>query len=114
MKLDRNINDDGLGKYAVINLRKLNELCGHAGTFHRWTPEVEHALKVLENAGALEWGCVGNPDEFFVIKLKDRSAMHALMAYSAEAYKDDPEWAENVRQLALRSGPFHPLCKKPD
>lgn len=26
MKLDRDINEDGCGKYAIINLRKLNEL----------------------------------------------------------------------------------------
>ena len=32
MKMDRNINSDGLGKYAVINLRKLDAVAGHAGT----------------------------------------------------------------------------------
>ena len=114
MKMDRNINDDGLGKYAIINLRKLNEICGRQGTFERWTPGVAEALKTLEAVGALEWGCTGSPDEFFLIKLKDRNAMHALMAYHASIYADDPEFAEEVRQLALRSGTFHPLCKRPD
>ena len=114
MKLDRNETDDGLGKYAVINLRKLNETCGHHSTFHRWSPEVEKALKTLEEVGALEWGRVGDPDEFFLMKLKDKYAMNALMAYSSSAYKDDPEFADEVRHMALRSGPFHPLCKKPD
>lgn len=36
MKLDRDLNKDGCGKYAIINLRKLNDLCGHAGPFQRW------------------------------------------------------------------------------
>jgi hypothetical protein len=114
MKMDRDVTDDGLGKYAVINLRKLNETCGNAGTFQRWTPEVQAALDTLESVGVLEWGRTGEPDEFFLIKLKDQHAMHALMAYHASAYKDDREFADEVRQMALRSGPFHPLCKKPD
>ena len=114
MKMDRNTTEDGLGKYAVINLRRLDELCGSPSTFERWTPRVKEALKTLEEVGALEWGVVGEPDEFFLIKLKDKNAMHALMAYHANAYRDDPEWAEEVRQLAMRSGPFHPLCKAPD
>jgi len=114
VKLDRDMNDDGLGKYAIINLRKLNELCSYPSTFERWTPGIAQALRTLEEVGALEWGRTGEQDEFFLIKLKDAHAMHALMAYSADAHKDDPEFAEAVRQMALRSGPFHPMCKRPD
>ncbi len=106
MKLDRNINDDGLGKYALINLRKLKG--------ERWTPVVARALDTLCDAGVLEWGRVGDPDEFFLIKLKDQYAANALLSYQAAAYKDDPEWAEEVKKMALRSGPYHPLCKNPD
>lgn len=36
--MDRNENPDGCGKYAIVNLRKLNHLAGHVGTFRRWTP----------------------------------------------------------------------------
>ena len=114
MKMDRNLNDDGIGKYAVINLRRLNDLCGHVGTFRRWTPAVEQALMTLENLEVLDWGRTGAPDEFFLIRLRDKHAMHALMAYHASVYKDDPEFANEVRDMALRSGPFHPLCKAPD
>ena len=114
MKMDRNLNDDGLGKYAVINLRRLNETCGHTGTFDRWTPAVEQALKTLEEVGALEWGRAGHPDEFFILKLKDKHAQAALYGYAASAETDDAEWAAEVDALALRSGPAHPLCKRPD
>lgn len=53
MKLDRNKNPDGRGKYALINLRK----------------------------STVEWGDTAN-DDFFVIKLKDRFAAPALRAYA--------------------------------
>ena len=49
MKMERNINSDGTGKYAVINIRKLNERWGHVGPFRRWTPAVEQALKTLQD-----------------------------------------------------------------
>lgn len=114
MKLDRNIADDGLGKYAIINLRKLNETCENPSTFKRWTPEVEAALKTLEGVGVLEWGCVGAPDEFFLVKLKDRHAEAALKGYAESAAVNDPEWAAEVHELAMRSGMNSPYCKAPD
>ena len=86
MKLDRNENVNGLGKYALINLR---------------TNEVQ-------------WGRVGNDDEFFVIKLKDRNAQEALLAYAHSIEPKDPEFAKEVRALANRSGPNHPACRDPD
>ena len=115
MKMDRNINSDGTGKYAVINMRKLKERCGHVETFQRWTPAVEQALKTLQDEGVLEWGRIGDPDEFFLIKLKDANAEHALLAYADQAqYNGDAQWAEEVINLAERSGANNPLCKTPD
>lgn len=52
MKLDRNINKDGHGKYALINLR----------------------------TNMVEWGGPGGG--FFVIKLHDKFAPAALRAYA--------------------------------
>lgn len=53
MKLDRNVNTDGRGKYALINLRD----------------------------NTVQWG--GTPQEqFFVLKYKDIFASHALSAYA--------------------------------
>lgn len=114
MKMDRNKNADGTGKYALINLRKLDQVAGHTGTFQRWSPPVQEALDVLQRTGALESGAIGAPDEFFLIKLKDKNAQAALQAYAEAARVDDPEWAAEVAALAARSGPMHPLCKSPD
>ncbi len=82
MKLDRNTNPDGKGKYALINLR----------------------------TNKVEWGN-NLEDEFFVIKLKDRFAERALRAYALAVREfikhcDPPltehmeEWAEEVEGLA--------------
>jgi len=106
MKMDRNQSEGGTCKYAAINLRKLKSC--------RSTPEVERALEVLKNVGALEAGGVGQPDEFFLIKLKDRNAKPALFAYADSIEGDDSEFASEVRELAKRSGTDHPLCKRPD
>jgi hypothetical protein len=84
MKLDRNINASGLGKYAIINLR---------------TNRVERGWK-------------GSPEEFFVIKLKDLGAAAALHAYAASINDYDPELAEQVSVLAVRSE--HMQRKHPD
>ena len=86
MLLDRNINKDGKGKYLLLNQRK---------------QEVEES-------------CKGQENEFFVIKLKDKYAEEALLAYANAAEKDDPEWANEVREMASRAGKNSPWCKAPD
>lgn len=86
MKMDRNQNPSGMGKYALINLR----------------------------TNQVQWGAIGDADEFFVIKLKDKHARVALKAYAQSAVLDDPEWAQEVYDLAERAGPSHPFCKVPD
>ena len=105
MQLDRNLNPDGKGKYALINLRKI-EGCPR-------TP-LELAAAILAHPDCVEWGCVGAPDEFWLIKLKDRFAQGALRAYADEAQESDPEYAQAVLELAQRSGPDSPFCKTPD
>lgn len=89
MKLDRNLNADGLGKYELKNLR---------------------TGQVVTDCG------VGEEHEFFVIMLKDECAQAALYAYAqgAEFRLGDQEWADEVRELARRSGPASPFCKTPD
>lgn len=108
MKLDRNINPSGKGKYALINLRKVPS--------DPHTPQ-DLAMSILDNPECVEFGKVGDPDEFWVIKLKDRYAEPALSAYAdaIECDRDgDAEYAEEVGILADRSGMNHPLCKRPD
>lgn len=86
MKMDRNINKDGRGKYALLNLRR----------------------------DRVEWGAVGNEDEFFVIKLKDVGALAALAAYASVYDTIDEEWAEEIRKMSLRAGPNSPFVKNAD
>jgi len=105
MKLDRDINSNGKGKYALLNLRKL------PGDLR--TPQ-ELADAILAHPEAVEWGCVGEQDEFFVIKLKDKYANSALHAYAQAAMADDPEYADAVSQMTDRAGLNSPFCKRPD
>lgn len=104
MKLDRNINVGGGGKYALLRLRTMR-----AGM----TPEIYAATKVLEDAGILDWGNTVD-SEFFVIRLKDKYAAGALADYAVQAMQDDPEYAHEISELADRAGDNHPSCKKPD
>lgn len=113
MKLDRNSNSDHHGKYALLKVRRLNEFRSD-GPFGEIAPNIAAALKVLEDAGALEWGDNGTESEFFVIKLRDQFAAEGLEAYANEAGRFDPEYADEVRTLADRAGPNSPFCKRPD
>ena len=82
MKLDRNTNPDGRGKYALLNLR----------------------------TNAIEWG--GPPEkQFFVLKYKDKFTEAALAAYAAAvreeakslfntAYKEDVPMYDEMRKQA--------------
>lgn len=99
MKLDRNKNG---GKYAIIRLRDLMKMRGTD------SPE---ALQVgeLASQGFVEFATPGSRSEFFVVKLNDRYAKAALLAYADAAEADDPEYAADVRELASRTG-----TKKPD
>lgn len=105
MQLDRNTNPDGKGKYALINLRKI------AGDPR--TPQ-EMATAIQAQPDAVQFGFVGAPDEFWLIKLKDKYASAALQAYADAAEADDPEYAAQVREVAQRSGFNSPFCKTPD
>jgi hypothetical protein len=68
----------------------------------------------LEAAGMLDYGEVGAPDEFFVIKLHDKYARNALIVYADAARFDDPEYAADVMELADRAGYRNPRPKRLD
>jgi hypothetical protein len=108
MKMDRNINDDGQGKYALVNLRKLRALTGEQ------REAADKAIEQLASSGVLEWGDVNTPDEFFPIKLKDKHAARALQAYADSIEPEDPEFASEVKELVKRAGLASPWCKAPD
>jgi len=103
MKLDRSINPDGRGKYAILKLRRQEK---------PFTPECQEAAITLRDAGLLEFGNTDDPG-FFVIKLKDKYAAVALAAYAMAAYDDDPEYSSEVMKLA-KIAMKHPNKHKPD
>lgn len=111
MKLDRN-NHNGMGKYALLKLRVLRDIFDrHDG---RLPQSLGEALALLEQAGVVDYGYRGTESEFMVIRLKDKYAAEALEGYANEAGKDDPEYADDVRELADRAGPKSAWCKAPD
>jgi len=91
VKLDRNINPDGRGKYALVLMRE-------ASKKQMDDPEVSEAINKLHRAGCLDFG----PDkgDFFVIRLKDKYAAPALAAYALAAYADDREYGLEILNLA--------------
>lgn len=74
MQLDRNINKDGRGKYALVKCRN-------------WKPgldqAVDDAIRVLDDAKLLHWGNEGPGEQFFVMKYKDKFTKAGLAGYAA-------------------------------
>lgn len=103
MMLDRDINEDGKDKYAVVRLRTIEK-----------GSEAQRLLNHLDELGVLDWGRVGEPDEFFIIKLRDKYARSALRAYATNAFQEDEEYGRAIDELANRSGKSSPHCKRPD
>lgn len=111
MKLDRNVNADGLGKYGLIKNRRLAEL--RVVNFGQLEDELSHAIHVLEKHGVIDWGTTPET-EFFVMRLKDKYAGGALQVYANAALEDDPEYARDVFELAWRAGAGSSFVKRPD
>lgn len=107
MRMDRNINADGGGKYAIVNMRALREAMTPGG-------RIEEAFQRLRDAGIIDLGMVGTESEFFLIKLKDRHSPPALYAYADSIRPTDPEFAAEVTQMCFRAGERSPWCKEPD
>ncbi len=100
MRLDRNITNPRRGKYALIKLRTA-EIKTYTQT-DGWL-----AVK----ADAVDFG--NGDSDFFVIRLKDKYAAPALAAYALAAYRDDPEYAIEVLNLA-KAAAEHPNQRQPD
>lgn len=84
MKLDRNINPDGRGKYALIQMREL-------------TDEYVRDLRISAGNGGISIRIPGSAvrlgnespgDMFFVLKYKDKYAASALNAYARAVMED--------------------------
>ena len=105
MKLDRNINPDGRGKYALVKLRtKIPD--------PEDAQQVQRAVNIMMKNNVLDLG--NTPDtEFFVIRLKDKYAAPALHAYARAAQEDDLEYAAEISMLAV-TAEHHPSQRRPD
>lgn len=114
MKLDRNLNANKRGKYALLKLRKLDDFTSPGDPFQEVAEPVADAIDVLVKAGILDWGIEDTESEFFLIRLKDKYAQIALAHYANAARVDDPEYAAEIDAMAMRAGPSSPFCKKPD
>jgi len=115
MQLLLNRLNEKLGKYAVLNLRRLREKCSSSSSFDEVSSmEVFDAVRVLDQAGLLEWGVAGSVDEFFLIKLRDIHSQPALLAYASSASTVDVVYGREIQELASRSGHRSPYAKLPD
>jgi hypothetical protein len=108
MKLMRNVTPDGQCKYAAVRMDKL------AGLERPEQFLARGALAQLAALGLLENPKPGDPEEFFLIKLKDRHSQTTLAAYANSVFNVDEEFAEDVFELARRAGESSPWCKEPD
>lgn len=79
MKLDRNINQDGRGKYALVRLRNRVQYV-RVGDYGTISSEV--LIKALADAGFIHFGNEGPGEQFFVMKYKDRFTHYALRSYA--------------------------------
>lgn len=120
--MDRNINADGRGKYALVLMRNYPSKI----TDPEDAQSVASALMTLESYGMLDYGQVESPSEFFLIRLKDKYAGDAIRAYAdavqrdaqyetdEAASKDKYQWALEVLKIAGRAGDMSLFCKQPD
>lgn len=108
MRLTRNISPDGLCKYAAVRNDKIADL-DEAGF-----KAAQDAMSVLAGLGVLENPKAGDPEEFFLIKLKDMHAPAGLWAYAADAeVNGDGQLAQDVYDLSRRAD-ARPDRKRPD
>lgn len=106
MKLDRNITNPRRGKYALVLMRRFQELDPIQQELF------SEAMDSLRSLHAVDFGDSAESD-FFVIRLRDKYAGHALTAYGLAAVDDDPEYSGEVLKLA-EMAVTHPSKRKPD
>lgn len=108
MRLTRNTTPEGTCKYALIRLDKLRS-AGYFNTCEMFNMALDWMAEFVE------YGFPKTQDEFFVIKLQDRNARAALLAYAVEAKKNgDNQLASEVNELADRAGDRSEYVKNPD
>jgi len=112
MKLDRNTNRGGRGKYALVNMRMMVPLLDRGEDHNPENNDVQHlkdqmaihAFNLLVERGIITLGNESPSDQFFVMKYKDKFTQHGLRAYAsgvrAEAVNyQDQELKEFAEQM---------------
>lgn len=84
MKLDRNSNPAGRGKYALVNMRILNAALTSEdlSLTKEERQQISGLFDLLRARGILTTGEESPGDQFFVVKYKDRFTAPALRAYA--------------------------------
>ena len=92
MKLDRNTNRGGRGKYALVNMRKLIpiiELGSKCGSCVRLEDRADlNAFNRLVSRGIITLGNETPGDQFFVMKYKDKFTADGLRAYAMSVARE--------------------------
>jgi hypothetical protein len=99
MKLDRNQNPNGKGKYALVLMRQVPPWSDNSPK----AAAIHNALNILERNQCLDYGNADDRD-FFVLRLRDVGAEAALQAYADQFRESDPEWAQEIYALATKAG----------
>lgn len=99
MKLDRNTNRSGHGKYALVNMRKLIPIIDQSdGSRLIVHSDCVKAFYLLLENGFITLGNESPGDQFFVMKYKDQFTHHGLRGYA------DAVSAEAMTKANLKSG----------
>ena len=93
MKLDRNTNRGGRGKYALVNMRQMIPLLDRGEDHNLEANDVQHlkdqmaihAFNLLVERGIITLGNETPGDQFFVMKYKDKFTHEGLLAYAEAA-----------------------------
>jgi hypothetical protein len=101
MKLDRNTNRGGHGKYALVNMRKLIPLFEKEENGKLTTGELAilQCFRALVMENVISCGNETPGDQFFVMKYKDKFTAQGLRGYAtaiADELKDLTNKAERI------------------
>ncbi len=110
MRLVRNTQPDGIGRFAIIRIDMLTPLEREILILET---KKQDAYTINIRPEVIELSPPTSEEECFVIKLKDINAPAALHAYADECEKTDPEFALDIRELASRAE-NHPSRPQPE
>ncbi len=106
MKLDRNTNRGGRGKYALVNMRKLIPMLEREELKEVLPLHIQmqlDAFKVLLRNGIITLGNETPGDQFFVMKYKDKFTAAGLRGYAWEVRREADKEEGRIHPEASKS-----------